>query len=111
MSLFTSSLRQSLTVWTRTGFDAYGKPTFSTPNSSTKCRWEDRSELVKTPSNDDVMTKARVFVSLDVVLGDYLFLGISSASTPIGLAGAQAVILFKKIPTLNGKDFSRVAYL
>lgn len=109
MDFLTAYLTQTATLWSKTGRDGYGNPTFAAP-VQIPCRWERRTEQVKSVSGDIILSRARVFLDRDVELGDYLFLGTSATADPRDVATAFEVLDFKSTPSLEGTSFERKAY-
>jgi hypothetical protein len=104
-------LKQIATYWRATGIDGFGEKTYSAP-VQIKCRWEERSEFIRTADGNQVPSRARVFLEDDVALDDYLMLGKSTETDPRKLDNiAFQVMDFRKIPSLDATDFERLALL
>ena len=95
--------------------DAYGQPTYGTA-VEIKCRWEHKPE--ENLNKDGVLkvTRSKVYVASDVVVGGVLWRGRlanvpTSLTKPKKNAGACEIEQFKKIPDLKYRDYLRVAYL
>lgn len=110
MSWVTSNLKQDVTYWSLVGLDENGDPTFSSP-ITIKARWEDTNEVNLSASGQTFISQAVVYLSQDVGLGDYLYLGVSVEANPINQKGSKIVMKYNKIPSLNGKHFERRAVL
>lgn len=111
MSFLTRNLRQDVTVWNQAAAkDSYGNLTYSTPRTI-KGRWEENSNLTITVDGREITSQAVVFLKEDVAEGDYLFLGSDTTASPFGVSRAFEVKAFKKIPTLRGNRFERMAVL
>lgn len=110
MSYLTRNLRQVATVWAKGAQDGFGGTAFSTP-IQIPCFWEDKQLLAIDKDGNQVRAEAVVYLDRDVALGDYLYLGVSNATTPIGLDTAKQVIQFRKIPNIRCTEFERAAYL
>ncbi|MEB3026007.1 hypothetical protein, partial [Parvimonas sp. M13] len=75
-------------------------------------RWEERNELVRTPSGDDITSRARVFVDRRVTIGGKLILGDKTAYVnPDEVEGAETIQVYNEIPDLRNADQLRKAYL
>ena len=98
---------QTATLWRATP-DGFGGFTFTAP-IALQVRWVDKVELI--PGSASILSKAVVYVPVDVSLEDFLFLGESDALTPVGVAGAYKVVMFSKIPDLRNLNANRKAWL
>ncbi len=117
MSLITKMLRDWAVYWplSATELSAYGQPTYGTA-IEIRCRWQDRQEEYFTPDNVRKISKAKVFVDRDVVVGGVLWQGQlidvpTSLTSPKKNAGAFEIQRFDKIPDLKYRKFLRKAYL
>ena len=110
MGFTTAFLKQTATHWAVTGVDKFNNPTFGTPEEL-NCRWEERTELIQTPDGQQKPSRARIFLEDDIVVGDYLFLGISSETDPRTVPNAYRILDFRKIPGLYVEQYERKAYL
>lgn len=110
MGFTTQFLPQTATYWAITGIDGYNEKTFAAP-VTVPCRWEGRTELVKTGDGETVASRARIFLDQDVVEGGFLYLGTSAVADPQKVDGAYSILTFVKIPGLYAEQFERRAYL
>lgn len=113
MSFLTRNLRQTITRWPLSGIlDNHGHPTWDSP-VLLNGRWEDFVEQILTTEGKTILSRSRVFLIVDVSIGDYLMLGEfgSGDLDPHTLAGAYEVKDFRKTPQLRGSDFERIARL
>ncbi len=110
MSNFATTFNQVATLWTQTGLDTYGKPTFSSP-TAINVRWEDRAETILNKHGQEVVSQARVFFGSAIPLEAYLFLGTSVASDPRLVVGAHEVMQRKLTPDLRNLQQLHVAFL
>ena len=108
--LLSNAATQSITHWSKGTPDGYGGVSYSSP-TVLNGRWEDRIETIITAAGESTTSKAVVYLSVDVALGDYLFLGASSVADPTTLVGAYEVISIRKIPSIDGRRFERKVYL
>ena len=95
-------LKQQVTWW-GTSNGGYG-PTFAAPLPIAG-RWEDKVELFINEEGEQSTSKAVAYVDQEVAVGDYLYLGDSSAADPSQVAGAYRVRNFSKIPNLRANKF------
>lgn len=98
-----------VTRWVATP-DAYGGFTFGAPTTQDG-KWEDTAEAFKTPTGETIVSKAVVYLTSDVSIGDYLYLGTSIAADPTALSGAYRVEVFQKSPDLRRARVERKAVL
>lgn len=110
MSFITRRLKQTATYWSVSSVDSSGDPTFATP-VSIKVRWEQRTVVFTNPTGEERSSTDVVFVKQDMVEGDFLFLGTSTAADPTAVLAAKEVQGFSKIPQLVGSEFERRALL
>ena len=108
MSFITNNLFQDITKWTAGAKDRYGAPTWSAP-VTIKGRWEDKQVKTTNFQGNDIISNSIVYVDVDLSFGDYIYLGISTATSPP--AAAKEVRNFSKIPSLKNKFFQRKAIL
>ncbi len=106
----TRNLRQVATYWATGAPDGFGGLSLSAP-VPIKCRWEDRTELIRSPNSGEITTTARVYVDQDVDIEGYLFLGSSVVTDPTTVAGAREIRDFKRLPDIRGRIFERTARL
>ena len=117
MSLITKMLKQWAVYWplSATELDAYGQPVYGTA-VEIKCRWEDRLEEFLDSDGVRKISKAKVFVASDVVVGGVLWQGLlvnvpTSTTIPKKNAGAFEIRRFDKMPDIKIRKYLRVAYL
>lgn len=110
MSFVTRNLKQDVTYWSPSSFDQFGNQVWGTP-AVIKGRWEDRTDLFIIETGEEVRSRARVYLNSDVVVGGYLFLGVSSSTDPGTVTGAREIRDFRKIPTITADLFERRALL
>lgn len=82
--MIAQALRQDVTYWAWTGYNAYGGAVFAAPVLM-KCRWEDKIELFRDKTGKEVASKSKVFFISPVKLDGYLFLGVSNEADPRNL--------------------------
>ena len=101
---------QTATHWALSSKDGYGSPTFSAP-VSVACRWEDGAVISRSHAQEAVNAVAAVCTASAVNEGDYMYLGTSTATTPLGLAEAWEVKKTGKRVRLNGQALFYIAFL
>ncbi len=110
MSVLTLFLRQEITYWKKTGVDGFNEESYAAP-VTLKARWEDRSTVVLNNLGQEVISNSRVYLAQDVIVDDYLMLGISTATDPRKIDAANRVINFRKVPDLTATNFERRAFV
>lgn len=102
-------LKQDVTHWASVP-NGYGGYSFTGPNAL-KGRWEDTAELFRTSAGNEEVSRSVVYVSVDIEIEDYLYLGTSTDSDPTLVSGAFRVRQFAKIPDLRLVTYERKAWL
>lgn len=110
MGLTDYNLKETVTYWAPSGYDARGNSGFSSP-VTLDGRWEERTQIYTNRQGEEVRSRAVVFVSVDVALGGYLYLGTSAEANPFNQSDAYEIKDFKKIPNLPANKFVRQAML
>ena len=116
MTHFTErNLRQTAVYWSAPINDGYGGFSWEEP-VEIDCRWEYSTKVVVTPMGEEKVTAAEVQVSQDLDENGMLLLGVlddldSNEINDQADAGAKPILRFDKIPTLDGLNFYRKAYL
>jgi len=103
-------LNQTATYWGNPSSDGWGVDTFDSP-VSVSVRWEDKQEMFIDENGQEKISKAVVFLSQDVDVGGWLYLGTSTTSNPKDVSGARKISAFAKIPSLSGANYMRKAWL
>lgn len=112
----TNSLKQKAVYWGGPASDGITGRTFDA-SVELSVRWEDRNELFKDSAGQERTSRAVVFVSQDVDLGGYLYLGTlasldsSEGVDPLELDEAYEILQFAKIPDRSGTVFVRTVWL
>ena len=114
-NLTTRNLNQTAVRWTGATADGFGGRIFDDA-VEIAVRWEDTRELFIDSNGRESVSKARVFVGVNLIVRDYLMLGTlddlsSGAEEPDQVTTAYEVRAFEKIPNLAGADFVRKAVL
>lgn len=96
--------------------DGYGQPTYGQPKQI-KCYWKDEVGLYISAAGENRQSQSIVFVLQDIGVGSILFKG-TLAAVPLNLRNKPKSVLkafkvqrFDVIPTLDGKQFVRKAFL
>ncbi len=110
MSWITRRYNQKVTYWAVGSVDSSGDPTFATP-VAINVRWEQRTVVFTTPVGEEKSSTDVVFVKQDMVEGDFLFLGTSTATDPTTVLAAKEIQGWSKLPQLVGSEFERRAFL
>lgn len=110
MTLVTRHLHQDATYWALNAIDGSFDPSFSSP-SALKVRWENRTMKFIDVKGAERDSRAIVYLSTDVALGDYLFEGTSAAADPTTVDGAFEVRDFRTVPSVGNTETERRAIL
>lgn len=102
------NLKQTITRWQAT--KTFGGVSYTVP-VTLKARWETIVELFKTPAGDEETSNAKVMVESILEVGDYIFLGESSALDPRIVDGAFEVRGYSEMPDLRRVRTERVAHV
>lgn len=103
------NLPQTCTYWGAPLPNGFGGFTFAAP-VSLACRWEEIAEQFTNNQGELLVSKAKVYLNVDVHIGGYLFLGSSVVSNPTTIA-SYPIRQFSKIPDLRAVIFERIAFL
>lgn len=109
MSVATRNLKDSVTWWSATP-DGFGGFIFGTP-LVLDGKWQDRVVLETDSNAKEIVSRAQVWLSADVEVGDYLYHGVSDDANPTELDGAYPVQDFRKTTDLRSLDTVRKAVL
>ncbi len=114
----TRACTQTAVYWGDPVADGYGGWTFgSAYPTEISCRWEARTEVISDGQGNEIVSRARVYVTEDVEEEGWLFLGtlddLDSAAEedPMKADSVYKIKRFDKIPSIRGDDFVRIAYL
>ena len=75
------NLKQQAVIWTASGVDSYGNPSYAAP-VAIKVRWEERIERTLDSTGNEILSQAFVYMAIKYAPGDYLLLGVSTDTTP-----------------------------
>lgn len=107
------NMRQVLTYWAPpedNSTDLYGKSTFTAP-IQLECRWEDRTEELRSKKGEEFVSKSRVFVVEQLHIDGYVFLGVSTQANPVDEPDAKEIQALARQPDLRNIRQLTVLYL
>lgn len=107
---FARHFKETVTYWAPAGNDGYGGRVVSAPVQQA-ARWEQRAEQFHTQTGEVDVSNAVVFLSGDVEVGGFLYLGTSVATDPNTVAGAFIIRQFTSFPDLRNLNKERKAFL
>jgi len=108
---FARNLLQDITYWApAAGPDEFGLETFGAPKVI-KGRWEDRQVAFVDNQGVEQVSEAVVFLDQDVEPEGYLYLGVSTAPSPLSVDKARKISVFTKTPDIRAAAFERKALL
>ena len=111
MTIATRHLRQDVTQWPVTGSDGYGGFTYGAP-VLLKGRWEDKAVLFLTLENEEVVSNAIVYLSVDIAVGDYFGLGdLTATNDPTSLPATYRSRQYHKSTDLRALQSIRRIFL
>ena len=121
MSIITKMLKQTCVYWAlasgvEVSYDDYGQPIVTIADSvELSCRWEDVQEEYIAPDGTKQLSRSKVYVESDVVLGGILMLGTKSDITDaVNIkenVGAWEIMAYGKLPNFRATEFLRTVYL
>lgn len=108
---------QTAVYWGNPTDDGYGGKTYDAP-VEISVRWENTNELITTADGEQYTCIAKIFVTQDVKVNAYIYLGnlddltISEQSDPKSVNDAYRIKRFDKIPMIKKTDeFVRLCYI
>ncbi len=114
MSIITKVLKQKCVYWAKIGNDEFGQPAYGAA-IELDCRWSDKVEQIVNSEGAMVVSKTKVMVSVDVVIGGILIFSelasVQHLIEPQRNTGAYEIIQFDKVPNFKCTEFLRTAYL
>ena len=117
MSYLHRLMRQTGTHWVISSRDKFGDITFETPqilepSEGTGIRWENRTQKFTNKEGEEDHSRAIVYsAETAFAVGDYLYLGISTATNPQTVSGADQVRCVEKCPDTRAGKFLYKALL
>jgi len=115
-NLLTDKLKQTAVYWGNPQSDGAGGRTFDDP-VEISVRYEERQELFIDTNGQEARSRAVVYLSQDVAMGGYLYLGdlddLSSAEEgdPLLVQAAYEIRGFEKTPGIKAERFLRKVWL
>jgi hypothetical protein len=112
-SFVNRNLNQDITYWPRANGQAtndFGHANLGAP-ILIKGRWEDKTQQIRKPNNDEVVSSAEVLVDRDLELGAYLAKGDRVALGAAVPEDAYEIQDFRSTPDLRNLATERRAYL
>lgn len=114
MRIIDTMRTSTAVVWSKASPDGYGKTSFGNPKEII-VRWQNKMEIFRNDAGQDEVSEAQVFPGEDLSNGDYLFEGELSDLAQSQKNNPQAIAYkiraWAKIPTLDGTQYVRKAYL
>lgn len=95
-----SGLVEDITYWERGIPDGFGGRAWTVPENL-KGRWQDDNELFVDTQGQQALSRARVYLNTDVIIGGYLFRGVSVASDPTKVTDAFEIKQYRNSPPLG----------
>lgn len=95
---------ETCTYWQKGSLDKFGNPSWTGP-TTTKCRWEEVSELFVTTDGKTESSRARVYLEPKLNIGDYIYRGKSGNSTPPNTA--EEIKQFFEVRNVQGTKRER----
>tara|TARA_R110000851_G_scaffold46656_6_gene113570 strand:+ start:798 stop:1136 length:339 start_codon:yes stop_codon:yes gene_type:complete len=110
MGIISKMRKQKAVYWSPSSYDGFGRPVMSTAVQIT-CRWEDVHEQFLDKEGQEQTSSSRVYVSQDVELGGYLWLGDISGkpSDPLQDNNSWEIRKFENLPNLKATEFLKTA--
>ena len=110
MMRMADTYNQQITYWSNPASDGYGGNTFGTPVTLLG-RWQDKQEEFTDPEGKLNTSMAVIFLSREVQVGGYLFLGVSKTVDPTSLHEAYLIKQYTNTPDLRNLFNLRKAFL
>ena len=110
MGIISKMRKQTAVYWPPDSYDGFGQPVMGTAVEIT-CRWEDTHEQFLDKDGQEQTSSAKIYVSQDVELGGYLWLGVigSKPSNPKTDNDAWEIRKFENLPNLKATEFLKTA--
>jgi hypothetical protein len=106
---------QTAVYWERTGSNGKGGALYADP-IEIRCRWSDEEEIITADRGRELVSNSQIMVLQD--LADHSMVKLctlndldSDELDDPGKAKARRILKFKKIPSIDGKDYIRRALL
>ncbi len=112
MTFLSTTRIHTATLWEVDDVDSAGDPSFSPASPRTvSVRWEQREEVFRGASGEELRAGHVVWLGEDVNVGDFLYLGTSTQAVPTDQPGALSVQDFRRVESLGGQLVDRRALL
>lgn len=98
-------LVEKITYWERGLPNGFGGWAWASP-AKLKGRWQDDNELFIDTQGQQALSRARVYLKSDVIIGGYLFNGESIAVDPTTVSGAFEIKQYRNSPPLGGSGMT-----
>lgn len=108
--MLTRGYRQTATYWGSPTDNGTGGFSYAAPVQF-RVRWEDKQMQFSNQVGELQVSQAVVFVSQEVEVGGYLYLGTSAAADPHTVEGAYEIKQTMTIPDLRNARSERRAFL
>lgn len=105
----TGKFPEKITYWAPDSENEYGVASFSDP-IHINGRWEDRAELVRSPSGDEFTSKSVVFLDTDIQPDGYIARGHVETANPHE-ANGQEVRTVARVRNMRHSDQEIKVYL
>ena len=83
--------------------DGFGGFTYDEP-ALIKCRWDDKTELIRAANGEEKVSRAEILVIDDLVNGGLLQLAEDGEDPPGEPTNAHAILVVQKNPMFRSKD-------
>ena len=107
-------LTDAAVYWGTPTSDGYGNIQTVLP-VEISVRWVEEQEMIVLPDDKEVMSKSKVYTSIDTENNGYLYHGtlasLGDFKNHNDIEEAYEIIKFQKLPTLRGDQFLRTAWL
>ncbi len=107
-------MRQTAVYWAPLPVNDFGRRTFATP-VEIACRWEDVQEEFLNAEGGRELSRAKLMVDRDLLVGGMLRLGVladvADVDAPQSTTGAWGIRQFGKMPNFKGTAFLREVYV
>ncbi len=114
MGIISKMRKQTAVYWALSSVNTYGENQYAAP-VEIACRWEDVSVEFLDNDGSTQMSRARVYVDRDVIIGSVLMLGvIADITDEVNIkenAGAWEIRKFDNLPNLKATEFLKTAML
>lgn len=117
MQLLDTMRRQTCVYWPAIGADRHGDPVFAYPREL-RVRWVKSTQIVTDARGQQRTSNSQVYPGEDMIEWSAVKLDVKLADIPEDRrlkpflnTDVFQIMKFDKIPTLDARDFARIAYL